>query len=59
MSIFSKTKEFRQELEKLDRDDLLEIIRLQDPELIKQINRIEWVLKINLVIYRGMMEALL
>jgi replicative DNA helicase len=43
MSILSSGKEFRKELEKLSREDLLEIIRMQDPELIKQINRIEWV----------------
>jgi len=43
MSVFDKTKEFRKSLEKLSREDLLEIIRAQDPELIKQINRIEWV----------------
>ncbi len=43
MSIFTKTQEFRSALEKLSREDLLEIIRIQDPELIKQVNRIEWV----------------
>lgn len=43
MSIFKSANEFRKSLEKLSRDDLLEIIRAQDPELIKQINRIEWV----------------
>ena len=43
MSIFNSAKEFRSSLEKLSREDLLEIIRMQDPELIKQINRIEWV----------------
>ena len=43
MSIFSKTNEFRKSLENLPREDLLEIIKSQDPELIKQINRIEWV----------------
>lgn len=43
MSVFNKTKEFRKALESLPREDLLEIIRAQDPELIKQINRIEWV----------------
>ena len=43
MSIYTKTLEFRKALEKLPREDLLEIIRAQDPELIKQINRIEWV----------------
>ena len=43
MGIFNKTQEFRKALEVLSRDDLLEIIRAQDPELIKQINRIEWV----------------
>ena len=43
MGIFSKTQEFREALESLSREDLLEIIKDQDPELIKQINRIEWV----------------
>ena len=43
MSIFNSAKEFRSSLEKLSKEDLLEIIKMQDPELIKQINRIEWV----------------
>ena len=43
MTINSKTQQFRKALENLSREDLLEIIRAQDPELIKQINRIEWV----------------
>ena len=43
MGIFNKTQEFREALESLSREDLLEIIKDQDPELIKQINRIEWV----------------
>jgi len=43
MGIFSKTQQFREALESLSREDLLEIIKDQDPELIKQINRIEWV----------------
>ena len=38
-----KTKEFRKKLEALSREDLLEIIKGQDSEYIKQINRIEWV----------------
>ena len=42
-SIVNKTKKFRQDLEKLSREDLLEIIKAQDIETIKQINRIEWV----------------
>lgn len=41
----AKTKNFRESLEKLSREDLLEIIKSQDIELIKQINRIEWVFK--------------
>ena len=41
MGIYSKTQEFRKALENLSREDLLEIIKAQDPELIKQINRIE------------------
>lgn len=40
-----KTKEFRKQLETLSREDLLEIIKAQDPEYIKQVNRIEWVFK--------------
>jgi hypothetical protein len=43
MGIFSKTQQFREALESLSREDLFEIIKDQDPELIKQINRIEWV----------------
>jgi len=43
MSIKTKTKDFRQALENLPREDLLEIIKAQDPELVKQVNRIEWV----------------
>jgi hypothetical protein len=39
------TKEFRKKLETFSREDLLEIIHEQDPETIKQINRIEWVFK--------------
>jgi replicative DNA helicase len=43
--ILSKTKEFRESLSKLSRQDLLEIIEEQNPDLIKQINRIEWVFR--------------
>lgn len=43
--ILTKTKEFRESLKKLPREDLLEIIQEQNPDLIKQINRIEWVFK--------------
>jgi replicative DNA helicase len=39
----NKTKEFRKKLEQLSREDLLELIKDQDIELYKQINRIEWV----------------
>jgi hypothetical protein len=38
-----KTKEFRNKLIELDREELLEIIKDQNPEYIKQINRIEYV----------------
>lgn len=38
-----KTAAFRKQLEKLSREDLLEIIKNQDIEYYKQINRIEWV----------------
>ena len=43
MVAINKTQQFRNALEALPREDLLEIIRAQDPDLIKQINRIEWV----------------
>lgn len=39
----NKTKEFRKKLEQLSREDLLELIKDQDIELYKQVNRIEWV----------------
>ena len=42
-TLSSKTKKFRKDLEKLSREDLLEIIKDQDIETFKQINRIEWV----------------
>lgn len=41
----NKTIKFRQALEKLSREDLLEIIKMQDVDTIKEINRIEWVFK--------------
>ena len=41
--MFDNTKEFRNQLKKLSREDLLDIIQEQNPETIKQINRIEWV----------------
>jgi len=40
-----KTKAFREQLKKLSREDLLEIIKDQDIEVYKQVNRIEWVFK--------------
>jgi replicative DNA helicase len=40
-----KTKAFREQLKKLSREDLLEIIKSQDIEIYKQVNRIEWVFK--------------
>lgn len=43
MTLLNRTQNFRKALEALPREDLLEIIRAQDPDLIKQINRIEWV----------------
>ena len=39
----NKTKAFRKKLEQLSREDLLELIKDQDIELYKQVNRIEWV----------------
>lgn len=41
--MFDNTKQFREKLRTLSREDLLEIIHEQNPETIKQINRIEWV----------------
>lgn len=43
MSVLKSANEFRKNLSQLSREDLLEIIKMQDPDLIKQINRIEWV----------------
>jgi hypothetical protein len=43
LALSSKTKKFRKDLEKLSREDLIEIIKAQDIETYKQINRIEWV----------------
>lgn len=43
LSLKEKTTNFRKKLEELSRDDLIEILRAQDPETVKQINRIEWV----------------
>jgi hypothetical protein len=43
MSLLDTAKDFRKKIEKLPREDILEILRMQDPEIIKQINRIEWV----------------
>ena len=38
-----KTKVFREKLLELEREELLDIIRDQNPEYVKQINRIEYV----------------
>jgi replicative DNA helicase len=43
--IIDKTKEFRKKVSELPREDILEIIKEQDPELLKQVNRIEWVFR--------------
>jgi replicative DNA helicase len=43
--IVDKTKLFREQVARLPREDLLEILRDQDPELLKQVNRIEWVFR--------------
>lgn len=40
-----KIQEFRKKVEALERDEIIEILRAQDTELIKQINRIEWVFR--------------
>jgi replicative DNA helicase len=45
MNLVEKTKSFRRQMEALSREDLLEILQQQDPETVKQINRIEWVFK--------------
>ena len=42
-TLTEKTKIFREQLAQLSREDLLEIISGQDPEILKGINRIEWV----------------
>lgn len=41
----NKTLEFRKKLEKLPKEDLLEIIKMQDVDTLKEINRIEWVFR--------------
>lgn len=38
-----QTNEFRERLEQLSREELLEIVGEQDAELLKQVTRIEWV----------------
>lgn len=38
-----KTKEFRQKLARLSREQLLDLIATQDPDMRMQVNRIEWV----------------
>lgn len=45
MSLLEKTNKFRKTIEALPREDIIEILRAQDPETVKQINRIEWVFK--------------
>lgn len=44
-TLSQKTKDFRSKLAKLSREDLIELVAAHDPELVKQINRIEWVFK--------------
>lgn len=41
--VSTKTKKFREELEKLTREELLELIEIQDPKLRAQVHRAEWV----------------
>jgi hypothetical protein len=43
--MLTKTSGFRKQLENLSREDLIEILQSQNPEYVKQINRIEWVFK--------------
>jgi hypothetical protein len=43
--ILDKTKEFRKKIAELPREDILQILKEQDPELLKQVNRIEWVFR--------------
>src|SRR5687768_13128607 len=38
-----KTQQFRDSIAALPREDILDILRVQDPEIIRGINRIEWV----------------
>lgn len=41
----SRIREFQEKVAKLDREDIIDLIRAQDVDLVKQINRIEWVFK--------------
>jgi replicative DNA helicase len=45
MTLLEKTIHFRKTIEALPREDIIDILRAQDPETVKQINRIEWVFK--------------
>lgn len=45
MNVHKKALEFRKKIAELPREDILEIIRAQDPDLIKQVTRIEWVFR--------------
>jgi len=45
MTLLEKTIQFRKIIEELPREDIIDILRAQDPETVKQINRIEWVFK--------------
>jgi replicative DNA helicase len=39
----NRTKKFREDLTALGRDKLMNLLYIQDPDLVKQVNRIEWV----------------
>lgn len=39
----NRTKKFRDDLTALGRDKLMNLLYIQDPDLVKQVNRIEWV----------------
>ena len=43
MTLLEKTIQFRKTIEDLPREDIIDILRAQDPETVKQVNRIEWV----------------
>lgn len=45
MTVLGPVRQFRENVAKLPREEILALIKDQDPELIKGINRIEWVFR--------------